>query len=102
MSFLPKMHQIDRIEGNGKVVKVIETVSARWEKVATRLHVDYHIIERIRKDNQHQCEPCCCKMFSEWLNGKGRQPVNWHTLIIALEEANFSELASDLQIILVS
>lgn len=65
MSSLPKLHQIDHIEGNGKVVKIIESVAARWEKVATRLHVHYHIIEHIKKDNQHQCDPCCRKIFYE-------------------------------------
>lgn len=36
-------------------------------------------------------------MFSDWLEGKGRQPTTWETLIEALEEANLSELANDLK-----
>ena len=97
MSAQPKLHQIDHIEGSGKVVQVIETVAAKWERVATRLYIHHHIIERIRKDNQRQCDPCCRKIFCEWLDGKGRQPINWQTLITALIEADCSELAGDLQ-----
>ena len=95
MSSVPELHQIDRIEGNGKVVKVIEGI--KWEKVAVRLHFSQNVIDRIKSDNHYQTEPCCRKMFGEWLDGNGRNPVNWQTLITALKEADFSELASELQ-----
>ena len=32
-------------------------------------------------------------MMKEWLGGKGRQPVNWATLVAVLRNAGFSELA---------
>ena len=95
-SSLPKLHQIDRIEGNGKVVKVITSTAAKWEQVATRLYLDHHIIEHIKRDNHYQTVRCCCKiLFELWLDGEGRQPATWpwKALIIALEEADFSELA---------
>ena len=98
MSSIPKLHQIDRIEGyDGKVVQVIKYVAARWEEVATRLHFESHDISRINGDNHYKNIPCCRKMFGEWLDGNGREPVNWETLITALKEAGFSQLASDLQ-----
>ena len=97
MSSVPKLHQIDHIEGNGKVVKVITHVAAEWERVATRMYFGHNIIDCIKRDNHYQTVSCCRKMFGEWLGGKGREPVNWKTLITALEEADFSELASELQ-----
>ena len=97
MSSLPKLHQIDRMEGNGKVVKVIDTVAAKWEKVAIRLHFDHNVIDRIKRDGHYQSDPCCCKMFGEWLGGNGRQPVNWQTLITVLSEADYTELARELK-----
>ena len=99
MSAQPMLHQIDRVEANGKVVTVIESVAARWERVAIRLHLHHHIIECIKRDNPHQTILSCQTMFVRWLDGKGRQPVSWQTLITALKEADFSELASDLQIL---
>ena len=97
MSSLPKLHQIDRMEGNGKVVKVIETVAAKWEKVAIRLYFDHNVIDRIKRDGHYQSDPCCHKMFGEWLGGKGRQPVNWQTLITVLSEADYAELSHKLE-----
>lgn len=97
---MPELHEIDHMEGNGKVVKVIESVAARWERVAIRLEFNHHIVERIKRDSHHQSIPSCQTMFTEWLDGNGRQPVNWQTLITALQEADFSELANDLQVVL--
>ena len=39
-------------------------------------------------------------MFMEWLEGKGRSPKTWETVIEALEEADLSEVASDLKDVL--
>ena len=91
------MKQIDVIEGNGKTVKVIEQVAARWESVATRLHFEGCNIQQIRRDNRDSCTDACRTVFIEWLDGKGRKPITWKTLIEVLREANFSEIASGLE-----
>jgi hypothetical protein len=95
------LNQIVRIEGNGKVVKVIKSVAGKWEGVAERLYFDHHDIERINRDHRLAI-PSCRTMFAEWLDGAVRQPVDWVTLIKVLDEAEFSELASDLQVVLKS
>lgn len=99
-----KLHQLDLIqktddESAHQSVKVIATVASKWDKIALRLHFDHHDIERIRKDNS-QSEQACQKMFCEWIDGKGRKPTNWSTLIKALEEAEYSKLASDIKTVL--
>ena len=89
----PQEHQLDLIEGNGREVRVIKRVTPRWEEVATRLHFDHNDIECIKKDNYYKNNPSCREMFSLWLKGKGRRPADWETLIKAVREAEFSELA---------
>ena len=96
----PKLHQVDLIDGNGKTVKVIEQAAAKWERVATRLYFESHDISRIKKDNPLQSFEACQTVFIEWLNGKGRKPISWETLIKALKEADLSELAADLEVVL--
>ena len=95
LSRKPRLYELDRIKGNGKTVKVIERTAADWERVAITLHFEGHEIKTIRTD-YHQSEDACCNMFIEWLEGKGRQPTTWETVISALNEAGFSEVASDL------
>ena len=93
----PRLYELDHIKGNGKTVKVISRVAAKWETVATRLHFEGHDIERIEKDKPHQSLDACRTMFIEWLEGKGRTPITWETVIKVLEEAELAELASDLR-----
>ena len=99
MSSLPKLHEIDYIESQGKVVRVIEHVASRWVDVATRLYLERHDIDGIAEDTHHQTRKACHRMFGEWLTGKFRKPTNWETLIKALNEAGFSVIASELQTI---
>jgi GTPase SAR1 family protein len=99
ISSIPKLHELDRIEGDGKVVKVIETVASTWNKIALRLHFSHHDISRINQDNREQSVPAMSAVFTEWLAGKGRKPTNWETLITALKESDYLIVASDLQVI---
>ena len=78
---------------------VINKTACAWEKVATRLHFEGHDISRIRK-NERQAEDACRTMFSEWLEGKGRTPTTWGTVLQALNEVRQGELANDLEEVL--
>ena len=95
LSSRPRLYELDMIKGNGKTVKVISRTAANWERLATRLHFEGHEIKTLRADYQ-QCEDACRNMCIEWLDGKGREPKTWQTLLTALKEADFGEVASDL------
>ena len=76
-------------------MKVINQVTPKWERVATRLYFEHHDIMRIRRDCMFLDAPHT--LFVEWLDGQGRRPVTWETLIEALTESDLSELAADLR-----
>ena len=96
----PELHQLDLLEGNGNTVRVIDEVAAKWEKLAMRLYFKSHDMDRIRRDHHQDSTAACQTMFSEWLNGKGRGPISWNTLIQALREAKMTLLASNLELII--
>ena len=96
MTSKPQLHELDRITGNGKTVRVINKAASVWEKVATRLYFEGHDILTIQR-NKSQAEDACRTMFIEWLEGKGRTPTTWETVIKALEEAELAEVAKDLK-----
>lgn len=79
---------------------MIDQAAAKWEKVATRLYFESHDISRLREDFPQQSIKACRTVFMEWLQGRGRKPTNWSTVIEALREADLSELATDLKILL--
>ena len=79
---------------------MINSVSSEWVDLATHLHFDGPDIERIRRDCHHQTRDCCRTVLDEWLRGKGRKPKTWNTIFIALDEAQFSEVARKLHVAL--
>ena len=83
-------------------MRVIKQAAAKWEAVATRLYFESHDISRIREDYHQQTVKACRTVFIEWLEGKGRNPTTWNTLIKILEEADLSELAGELKIVFLS
>ena len=95
----PQLYELDCIKGNGKTVKVIKRTAPVWEKVATRLYFEGHDILTIRR-NEHQAEDASRTMFIEWLEGKGRTPTTWETVLEALDEAELAEVAQDLKEVL--
>ena len=99
ISSLPKLHHLDLIEGYGKTVRVIKQAAAKWESVATRLHFNIDDLSRIEKDYHQQSDYASQTVFMEWLQGRGRKPTTWDTVIKALEEAELSELAADIKIV---
>ena len=80
-------------------MNVINKTACAWEKVAIRLHFEGHDISRIRR-NERQAEDACRTVFVEWLEGKGRTPTTWDTVLQALNEAEQGELANDLEEVL--
>ena len=96
-SAVPRLHQLDLMECDGKTVSVIRRAAGIWEQFATRLHFEHSDINRIRSDNPCQCRVACWKVCSEWLEGAGRKPISWETIIKALIECELSEIAGDLK-----
>ena len=93
----PKLHELDRFERCLMVVKIIDRVAAKWKAVALRLHFDDHLLEVIEADCHHQSVRACRTMFTRWLEGIGRKPTTWRTLVKALKEANLSALAEEVE-----
>ena len=93
---IPVLHELDLIASREKEVRVMKIVTPHWERFSYRLHLRRETISTIKKDNPQREDDACQAMFNMWLNGEGRKPVSWGTLITALNEAELSEHAQDL------
>ena len=97
----PKLYQLQCLQCQGRRVKIIETVAAKWEEVALALHFEGHTIQNIRYDPHIQCIDTACRvMLQKWLDGEGHQPMTWGTLMDALIDIGFVTVVEDLQEIL--
>lgn len=151
----PTLNELIKIEGNGKTVRIIDTVAAKWESVAIGLNIE-HVIETrhlpvlsriagafsvgavaggssaalVGAMSGSLLGPIgagvgvavgaamgafgagagagvavshinILEVFSKWLEGRGRKPITWATLIIVLNGiAEFSNITHDLEDIL--
>ena len=93
------LHELDQICGNTKTVRVIDGSASKWDRIALRLHFRSSMISQIRMDCQTNAFRACQSVFSQWLDGKEglRTPRTWGTVIDALKEADYGQLAEDLK-----
>jgi hypothetical protein len=96
---MPQLHQLQRLCRDSVVVNVIRAVAPSWEKFALYLMVERNMID-IWKRNADEIEDATRKLFGHWLDGNGRKPISWKTLIQALCENNLPNIASDVEAIL--
>ena len=92
----PVFHELSLFERHGKRLRLIERVNAKWQQLAEQLHFPHYTIESINQSCFYQCDSACRSMFTQWLNGKGRKPTTWATLIKALYDADLSSVAQEL------
>ena len=92
----PRLHQLDSLKHHSRTIEVMERVAFKWERVATQLYFEGYLINMIKRDSQHQADSACRDMFIKWLEGVGRKPTTWRTLIDALHDADLSNVAHEL------
>ena len=99
----PTIRELHLIEHEGKQIRIINRIAARWETVAALLDFHYSTIEAIRSNSYYpQTHSGCQLMFERCLKGEGFRPKTWQTLIKALDGAEFSTLAQEIREALVN
>lgn len=85
----------------GRVIKIITEVAARWEKMARRLNFNEGEVEILQRNHAGDVESACTDLFYRWLNGNHRQPVTWQIVVECLRDIDLNVAAHDLNTILV-
>ena len=83
------------------MVNIIKEVAPSWENFSLSLEMDKNMINIWRRVYvQGQVEDAARELFNHWLNGNGRQPISWKTLIQALHETDLPIIATKVEEIL--
>jgi hypothetical protein len=85
---------------DGKKIETIKKICGRWKDVGDLLDFDPTgaTLNQIQADRWGEgVESCCRAMFQLWLEGNGRQPASWATLLRVLRDSDFNALAADLE-----
>ena len=83
----------------GKKIEIINTIAPKWK--AFGIHFDFdeqgHTLDRIDNNHPNDATAGCTAMMKKWLEGEGRQPATWATLIELLKDAKYNDLAHQLE-----
>ncbi|MCG8625112.1 MAG: hypothetical protein MJE68_24330, partial [Proteobacteria bacterium] len=66
----PKGHELDRIDYNGKAIRIISSTAGRWKRIATRLYFDGNMMDAVERNAPTQAEEACRRVFDIWLGGR--------------------------------
>ena len=90
----PKLKQLQKLDcPSGSKLRVINTIAAKWIRLAIALDIDYSAEQGDTRDD----DEAIISILRRWIDGEGEQPVTWGTLIEALEDAGCENLANDLR-----
>ena len=98
---MPRLHQLQRLCRDDVVVNVIRAVAPSWEKFALCLTMERNMIDIWKRSTgPGEVEDATRRLFSHWLDGNGRQPISWKTVIQALRENDLPIIATKVEKIL--
>ena len=63
---------------------VVVRWAPQWRELGRQLNIADHLMSIIEHDNHNDCEACCSKMLSNWLEQNTFDNATWDVLIDAL------------------
>lgn len=85
-------------EKKEKKINIAKQIGDEYKTFGTLLLNDDNGKKVTSMESRHQSDPSKINMLilEEWLNGGGKQPVTWATLIEVLRDSDLSTLANDI------
>ena len=93
----PELRELHILSRDDKTVRIRDGAASKWKDLAIQLNFQPGTINIIQSDSYYRSEDAFDMVMSRWLNGGGRHPVTWKTLIRALEDIDLNVLAQDVQ-----
>lgn len=97
----PKLLHLLRLNAeDGKEVRIVNRVAYKFQEVAYALKFEPGDCQAALRTTNNDYHQACLKIFEKWLDGEGPEgpeSATWATLIQALEDADFRELARELK-----
>ena len=92
------------IPGDGvkKNLNIIQRTSTQYTKLAMFLLDDDNrdIVDGFKETYRGDPEEIVTAVYKKWINGTGRKPVTWQTLVDVLREIELSSLAAEIETVL--
>ena len=94
----PTLPTLLKFPCKGRFIDIISEIGAKHKKFGILLlnNRTGARITAIAQKHTDDAEQINIEVLQEWLQGKGKKPVTWHTLIEVVKDTGLSELAKDI------
>ena len=95
----PTMLELVRFRGRERRINIPQEIGVKYSQFGLLLLNDTTGAKVCNIEHKHHrnAERINTEILEEWLEGRGKQPVNWRTLIKVLHDVQLSNLASDIE-----
>ena len=95
----PTLHGLRHFPVTNGYVDIAVEIGTNYEKFGTLLLEDKkgNKVDSIAKSKHYIPVDITVEILKQWLQGKGRKPVTWKTLVKCLQDTNLNALADDMQ-----
>ena len=98
VSNTPTLRELLSFPGQDKKINIPQQIGTQYKIFGTFLLEDDRgaRVDNIIRECRERAEDINTKILQEWLNGRGKQPVTWTTLVEVLNNIELSTLAGDI------
>ena len=94
----PTMMELIRFRGRERRINIPQEISTKCHQFAVLLLEDSTgaRIRSMEQKHSNSTEEINMNIFEQWIEGKGRKPVTWRTLVEVLYDVQLISLADDI------
>ena len=94
----PTLPQLINFETRSGGINIAEQIGTSYRNLGLHLLEDANgvVTKAIRDQYHHDAATINYEILQRWIQGKGRQPVQWSTLIDVLKKIQLSQLAREI------
>jgi hypothetical protein len=79
-------------------INIPREVGTKYHNLGAQLLLEsFGYIRSLERELHENAERINCQIFQEWLDGKGRKPTSWGTLVGVLNDIEMGELARKIE-----
>ena len=95
----PRLDDLRNFPVNGGFIDIAVQIGSEYGRFGTLLLKDENggTVKNIEMEKRGHPVDITVEILRQWLQGKGREPVTWQTLVECLQDANLNVLASSIK-----
>ena len=95
----PTIIELIRFQGRSRRINILQEISTKYYDFGVLLLKDGTgaKLRNVIHKYKHDAEQINQEILEQWIDGKGKQPVTWGTLVKVLRDVKPTTLASDIE-----